>query len=157
MRAEQKAKLGKVVFRFITDSSAEFQAFKADEVQVIYPEPQLNAVDQIKAGLPGVNSVYTTDTGNLEALWFNNGSAPFNDERVRQAVGYAIDRTALVNRLFGALGVTQPMNTINPPVLKDFADPNAWAQYKPDPNKVSQLMTAAGWTKGSDGIWEKKS
>jgi len=152
-----KPKLDKIVFRFITDSSAEFQAFKADEVQVIYPEPQLDVVDQIKTGLPGINSVYTADTGNLEALWFNNGSAPFNDERVRQAVGYAIDRTALVNRLFGALGVHQPMNTINAPVLKDYADPNAWAQYTPDPGKVNQLMTAAGWKKGSDGIWEKKS
>jgi len=152
-----KAKLGKVVFRFTPDSAAEFQAFKADEVQVIYPQPQLDVIDQIKAGLPNANSVYSTDTGNLEALWFNNGKAPFNDERVRQAIGYAIDRTAIVNRLFGALGVTQPMNTITPTILKDFADPNAWAQYKPDPNKVNELMTAAGWTKGSDGIWEKKS
>ncbi len=152
-----KPKLGKIVFKFIPDSAAQFQAFKSDEVQVIYPQPQPDAVDQIKAGIPGVNSVYTADTANLEALWFNNGRAPFNDERVRQAFGYAIDRAALVDRLFGTLGVKEPMNTINPPIVKDFADPNAWAQYKPDLNKVNELMTAAGWTKGSDGIWEKKS
>jgi ABC-type transport system substrate-binding protein len=151
-----KPKLGKVVIRFITDTSAEFQAFKADETQVIYPQPQPDAVDQIKAGLPNVNTVYTADTGNLEALWFNNGSAPFNDERVRQAFGYAIDRAALVDRLFGALGVKEPMNTINPPILRDYADPTAWAQYKLDLNKVNELMTAAGWAKGSDGIWAKK-
>ena len=151
-----KPKLGKVVFKFIPDSSAEFQAFKSDQVQLIYPQPQPDAIDQIKAGIPNANAVYTADTGNLEALWFNNGAAPFNDARVRQAFGYAIDRPAIVDRLFGALGVKTPINTINPPILKDYADPNAWAKYTLDLNKVNALMTAAGWTKGSDGIWAKK-
>ena len=151
-----KPKLGKVVFKFIPDSSAEFQAFKSDQVQLIYPQPQPDAIDQIKAGIPNANAVYTADTGNLEALWFNNGAAPFNDARVRQAFGYAIDRPAIVDRLFGALGVKTPINTINPPILNDYADPNAWAKYTLDLNKVNALMTAAGWTKGSDGIWAKK-
>jgi ABC-type transport system substrate-binding protein len=150
-----KPKLAKVVFKFITDSSAEFQAFKSGQVQLMYPQPQPDAIDQIKAGIPGTNAVYTADTGNLEALWFNNGVAPFNDARVRQAFGYAIDRAALVDRLFGPLGVKTPMNTINPPILKDYAEPNAWANYTLDLNKVNQLMTAAGWKKGSDGIWAK--
>jgi peptide/nickel transport system substrate-binding protein len=150
-----KPKLDKIVYKFITDTSAEFQAFKANETMVIYPQPQPDAVDQIKAGVPGVNQYFTDQTGNLEALWFHNGKAPFNDPKVRQAWGYAIDRPALVNRLFGALGVKNPMNTINPTILKDFADPTAWSQYKLDLNKVNELMTSAGWTKGGDGIWAK--
>src|SRR5205823_14856362 len=36
-----------------------------------------------------------------------------------------------------------------------YADPNAWAGYKPDLNKVNELMTSAGWTKGTDGVWAK--
>jgi peptide/nickel transport system substrate-binding protein len=150
-----KPKLDKIVYKFITDTSAEFQAFKAGETMAVYPQPQPDAIDQIKAGLPGFNSFFTSDTGNLEALWFHNGKAPFNDPNVRQAWGYAVDRAALVNRLFGALGVKDPMNTINPTILKDYADPTAWAQYKPDPAKVTQLMTASGWTKGANGIWAK--
>jgi peptide/nickel transport system substrate-binding protein len=150
-----KAKLDKVVFRFITDTSAEFQAFKAGETSVIYPQPQPDAVDQIKAGLTGFNSLYTSDTGNLEALWFNNGKPPFDDVKVRQAWGYAIDRSALVDRLFGPLGVKAPMQTLVPNILKKFTDTNAWGAYTKDLTKVDSLMTSAGWTKGADGIWAK--
>jgi len=150
-----KPSLDKIVFKFITDTSAEFQAFKANETMVIYPQPQPDAVDQIKAGVPGVNQYFTDQTGNLEALWFNNGKAPFDDAKVRQAWGYALDRPALVNRLFGPLGVKNPMNTVNPTILKDFADPTAWSQYTLNLTKVNDLMTSAGWTKGSDGIWAK--
>jgi peptide/nickel transport system substrate-binding protein len=150
-----KPKLDKIVYKFITDTSAEFQAFKAGETMAIYPQPQPDAVDQIKAGLTGFNQFFTDQTGNLEALWFHNGKAPFNDPKVRQAWGYAIDRPGLVNRLFGPLGVKNPMNTLNPTVLKDYADPAAWSGFKLDLTKVNELMTSAGWTKGSDGIWAK--
>jgi peptide/nickel transport system substrate-binding protein len=150
-----KPKLDKIVYKFITDTSAEFQAFKANETMIIYPQPQPDAVDQVKAGVPGVNEYFTDQTGNLEALWFNNGKAPFDDVKVRQAWGYALDRTAIVNRLFGPLGVKNPMNTINPTILAAFADPTAWAKYKLDLGMVNQLMTSAGWTKGSDGVWAK--
>ena len=44
----------------------------------------------------------TAKTGNFEALWLNNGVAPFNDVAVRKAVAYAVDRAAIVQRLFGA-------------------------------------------------------
>jgi len=150
-----KPKLDKIVFKFITDTSAEFQAFKANEVQLVYPQPQPDSVDQIKAGIPGVNQFFTDQTADLEALWFNNGKPPFDDLKVRQAWGYALDRAAIVNRLFGPLGVTKPMNTINPNILKDFADPTAWSRYTLDLGKVTQLMTSDGYTKGSDGIWAK--
>jgi len=150
-----KPKLDKIVFRIITDTSAEFQAFKANETMMIYPQPQPDAVDQVKAGVPGVNQFFTDQTGNLEALWFHNGKAPFDDVKVRQAWGYALDRPAIVNRLFGPLGVKNPMNTINPTILKDYADATAWSKYTLDQSKVNQLMTSAGWAKGPDGIWAK--
>jgi peptide/nickel transport system substrate-binding protein len=151
----EKPRLDRVVFKFITDTSAEFQAFKAGEVLAIYPQPQLDAVDQITAGLPGANSVYTADTGNLEALWMNNAKAPFDDVKFRQAVAYAIDRDAIVKRLFGAIGVEKASQSLNPPILSRFTDVNAWAGYKRDLKKVEELMTAAGWKKGPDGIWAK--
>jgi peptide/nickel transport system substrate-binding protein len=149
-----KPKLDKVVFRFITDTAAEFQAFKAGQVQVIYPQPQPDAVDQIKAGIPGTKSQFSTDTVNLEALWINNARAPFNDVKVRQALGYAIDRDALVNRLFGPLGVTKAMQTMVPLVLSDYGT-TAWSKYKRDLAKVDELLTSAGYAKGSDGIYAK--
>jgi peptide/nickel transport system substrate-binding protein len=150
----KKPNLDKVVIKFITDSAAEFQAFKAGQVQMIYPQPQPDAIDQIKAGIPGTQKAINANTVNLEALWINNGKAPFDDPKVRQALGYAIDRDALVNRLFGPLGVTKAMQTMIPLVLPDFGT-TAWSKYKRDLKQVDTLLTSAGYAKGGDGIYAK--
>ena len=151
----EKPKLDRVVFRLIPDTSAEFQAFKAGEVLGIYPQPQLDAIDQITAGLPGAKAQYTDQTGNAEALWMNNGRPPFDDVNVRTAIAYAIDRDTIVNRLFGGVGITKSMQTVTAPILSPFASANAFATYKRDLAKVNEFMTKAGWTRGGDGIWTK--
>jgi peptide/nickel transport system substrate-binding protein len=151
----QKPHLDKVIFQFVPDTASEFQAFKTGQVQAIYPQPQPDAVAAIQGGLPDANATYTADTANLEALWFNNAKFPFDSKAVRQAVGYALDRNAIVQRLFGPVGVKSPMQTLDPPILKQFTDTSAWSQYKLDLRKVDQLMTGDGWTKGSDGLWAK--
>jgi len=150
-----KPHLTQVTFKFLADTSAEFQAFKSGQVSMIYPQPQLDVVDAIQQGLPDANTVYNSKTASAEALWINNAKPPFDSLPFRQAVAYAIDRDAIVNRLFGKLGVTQAVNSLNPYVVAAYSDQNAWSNYKLDLNKVSSLMTGAGWTKGSDGLWAK--
>ena len=147
-------KLDSVTFRFVTDTAAEFQAFQAGEVEAIYPQPQLDVIDAINQGIDG-NSSFTPDTGNLEALWMNNSKAPFDSLAVRQAFGYAIDRDAVVEALFGGIDITEASQSINPPILTQFADQEAFADYALDLAKVDELMTGDGWTKNGDGIWEK--
>jgi peptide/nickel transport system substrate-binding protein len=150
-----KPKLNQVTFKFLSDTAAEFQAYRSGQVQVIYPQPQLDVVDAIGQGLPNSNTVYNAKTGGAEALWINNAKAPFDSLPFRQAVGYSIDRDAIVNRLFGKIGVKTASNSLNPPVVADYSNQNAWSNYKLDLNKVTSLMTGAGWAKGSDGIWAK--
>jgi peptide/nickel transport system substrate-binding protein len=148
-------KLDKVVFRFIPDTSAEFQAFKAGETDAIYPQPQLDAVEQIDAGIPGAQTYYTAVTGNLEALWMNNEVAPFDSRAVRQAFSYALDRDAIVERLFGGLGITEASQSFNAPIVGDFTDLEAFSGYTRDLDKVADLMEGDGWAKGGDGVWAK--
>jgi peptide/nickel transport system substrate-binding protein len=150
-----KPKLDKVVFKLISDTSAEFQAFKAGEVLGIYPQPQLDAVDQINAGLPDAKAQYSGETGNAEGLWFNNEKPPFNDKNFRQAIAYSLDRDAIVKRLFGGVKVDKALQTVTAPILEDFATLDAFSKYKKDQTKVDSLMKAAGYAKGSDGIWAK--
>jgi peptide/nickel transport system substrate-binding protein len=150
-----KPKLAKVIFRFLANTSAEFQAFKNGEVLAIYPQPQLDAIDQITSGIEGAESVYTADTGNIEALWMNNAKFPFDSLAVRQAFAYSLDRDAIVNRLFGGLGVTEAVNSLNPPILSEFSDPSGFEVYTKDLDKVDQLMTGDGWEKNGDGVWAK--
>jgi peptide/nickel transport system substrate-binding protein len=151
-----KPKLDEVIFKVQADTSSEFQAFKAGETKVIYPQPQLDAVDQIQAGLSDVNQEISAETVNAEALWFNNSAAPFDNMAVRQAVGYSVDRDAIVEALFGKLGVHTALQYFNNgPVIDHFSDTEAFSQYKPDMNKVNSLLQGAGYTKGSDGKWSK--
>lgn len=150
-----KPKLDRVTFRLISDTASEFQAFKAGEVNGIYPQPQLDVVDQIEAGLEGAKAQYSGETGNAEGLWIHNGKPPFDDVKVRQALAYSIDRDAIVSRLFSGVGVDKALQTVTAPILEQYADLDAFAKYKKDLDQVEELMTSAGWAKGTDGIWAK--
>ncbi|MSO38131.1 MAG: peptide ABC transporter substrate-binding protein [Acidimicrobiia bacterium] len=150
-----KPKLDKVIFKFITDTSASFQAFESGEVLAIYPTPQLDAVEKIKDGIPGSRATITAMTGNTEALWINNDKPPFERRAMRQAIAYSIDRDALVGRLFADIGVDKAVQTLNPPILSRYSDTKAFAGYTRNLKKVASLMKSEGWAKNSKGFWEK--
>lgn len=147
-------KLDSVTFRFVTDTAAEFQAYQAGEVAAIYPQPQLDVIDSINAGVEG-NSSFSEDTGNMEALWMNNAEFPFDSVNVRKAFAFSLDRDAIVEALFGGIGLTEALNQLEAPILSDFTDPEAFAEYTLDLEQVDSLMTEDGWEKNADGIWEK--
>jgi peptide/nickel transport system substrate-binding protein len=70
--------------------------------------------------------------------------SPFwTDKNVRQALALAIDRDAMAKNLYGPAGIST--NTIVPTIWNG----TPW-QY--DPKKANDLLDAAGWKMGSDGI-----
>jgi peptide/nickel transport system substrate-binding protein len=149
-------KLDSVTFRFVTDTAAEFQAYQAGEVAAIYPQPQLDVIEAINAGGEELgNSAFSDQTGNMEALWMNNAEPPFDSVAVRQAFAYSLDRGAIVEALFGGIGITEPLNTLEAPILSAYTDTEAFADYTLDLDKVDELMTGDGWEKNGDGVWEK--
>jgi peptide/nickel transport system substrate-binding protein len=149
------AKLDRVVFEFQADTETEFENFRDGETMAIYPQPELQALQEVQRGFPRANSFFTAETSTVEAVWINNAREPFTSKAVRQAFAYAIDRDAIVKRLFGVLGVTKAVNTINPPIQRAYSDPTAWSKYTRNLAQVNTLMTGDGWTKNGDGIWQK--
>ena len=150
----EKPHLDKVTFLFLPDTTAAFQALKSGQVSVLAPTPQLDALTQIDAGLPGIRSQVDARSGNLEAIWLNNSVAPFDSVAVRQALAYSIDRDAIVKRLFGSLGIDKAQQSFNSPMVAPFAADD-FAQYTLDLDKVDELMTGDGWKKDGDGVWAK--
>lgn len=150
----EKPHLDKVTFLFLPDTTAAFQALKSGQVSALYPSPQLDALTQIEAGLPGIKSQVDARSGNLEAIWLNNAAAPFDSVAVRQALAYSIDRDAIVKRLFGSLGIEKAQQSFNSPMVAPFAAED-FAEYTLDLDKVDELMKGDGWAKNADDVWAK--
>ena len=77
-------------------------------------------------------------------MGFNTEKKPFDDERVRQAINYAVDRDIIVRKLLKdkAYKATGWLPTTSPAFDKDRAP------YAYDPAKAKELLTAAGYPDG---------
>ena len=74
--------------------------------------------------------------------------SPFQDIRVRKAVGYAIDKKTITEKLF--LGFTKPYGDIVAP-YEPGHDPKRAANPQPyDPEKAKKLLAEAGYPNGFD-------
>ena len=96
------------------------------------------------------------------SLWMNTQLAPYNDPNVRKAMSLSINRDQINKVLYDGSEIA----TIYPfplyPGLKKFADSAPVqamvAKYNPGEfnlDKSAALMTAAGFKKNGDGLWEK--
>ena len=101
------------------------------------------------------------------SLWSNTQSEPFNDPNVRRAMCDTIDRNKINEIVYDGAQIA----TVYPfplyPNLQKFADSeavqsefkanasNAMQTGTADLAETEQLMTAAGFTKNGDGLWEK--
>jgi peptide/nickel transport system substrate-binding protein len=101
------------------------------------------------------------------SLWMNTQIEPFNDPNVRRAICDTIDRNKINEIVYDGAKIA----TVYPfplyPNLQTFADSEAvQAEFKANASNAMQtgtadlaeteeLMTAAGFTKNSDGLWEK--
>lgn len=145
--------LEKITFRFIPEPNARRLALEADEVDLIVDPPRESVadleskgfvIDQSEVGAYEAMYAKITDAGGYDSL--------LQDPAVRHAVGYAIDREALVQGVFE--GLAAPEQTMVPSrLLGEHADQIEGHPY--DPDQAREILEDAGWTEGSDGIREK--
>jgi peptide/nickel transport system substrate-binding protein len=77
----------------------------------------------------------------------------FQQKEVRQALAYAIDRDAIVQAIYNGYAVIG-QGTM-PTLSFAYAPDQITTKYPYDIKKAEQLLDAAGWVKGSDGIRAK--
>jgi len=134
-----KAKVAKVVFRYITQPSTAVNAMANGDLDV------QTAVDgTLKSQLQNSSdiSLHTGKTTDKYTLAFNDQKAPFTDKRVRQAIRQAIDAKAIIKAI-GGTGVEQggPIPELDPG-YQDLTDIDAY-----DPANAKKLLAEAGHPK----------
>jgi peptide/nickel transport system substrate-binding protein len=147
-----KPHLNSITFKLQSDTAAEQAAYQSGQVSFVYPQAQPGQ-EKLK-GLPNTN--FDVKSGlSFEGLWFNTSRAPLDDVRVRQALAFATDRNAIVKALFSPVQPDiQPIQSWYTPAFGAYYS-TAFGIYSPNPDKVTQLMTQAGWTKNASGFWAK--
>jgi peptide/nickel transport system substrate-binding protein len=94
------------------------------------------------------------------ALYFHWENAPqFQDKRLRQAVAHAIDRNQSGALAYGeSAKAPKYMAGFGDALVKNWvstADQGKLNEYKFDQKKAEDLLKAAGYAKGGDGVWAK--
>ncbi len=147
-----KAKLAKVVFRFIQDTNSEIQAMRGGEVDAIFPSPQtaLTAL-QRQSGIryqagPGLYLEHIDLAGKgthnslMDKVWF------------RQAIITGINRGGLVKTFFGDIAPNLKVlnSLVKYPPDADYK--GHFSRYAYSATKAKQLLTSHGCRAGGDGI-----
>jgi peptide/nickel transport system substrate-binding protein len=149
-----KAHLDSIVFRFLPESTTQPAALQNNEVDMIYPQPQLDLVAQVKA-LPDVTSELNIGL-SFEHLDFNFKNEHLANADVRKAIATGLDLNEVVNRTVRQFtDEAQPLgNRIWLPGQRYYQD--HFGQYgKGDVAGATRLLEGAGYTKGADGIYAK--
>jgi peptide/nickel transport system substrate-binding protein len=148
---EEQAKIDELVFRFIEDSNTQVQALKGGEIDMFYPQPQVDLVEQVTA-ITDVEAEASAGTV-WEHLDFNFAVPPLDQQYVRQAIFQAIDRDALASQLIQPINPeAEPLNNLIYVNNQSEYEPH-FDQYEFDPAAAMQLLEENGCTKGADGIY----
>jgi peptide/nickel transport system substrate-binding protein len=135
----------RLVFRSMPDETTRAAALKAGDVDIVYLLSGPTA-EEVKR-TPGLRLAAAMPPGvvflDLPEQW--DPKSPWHDLRVRQAAGYALDRTALSQA--ETLGLSRPTGGLIPRVL-DFA--RAYDPPAHDPARAKRLLAEAGYPNGFD-------
>ncbi|MDR7543190.1 MAG: ABC transporter substrate-binding protein [Armatimonadota bacterium] len=132
--------LDAVLMRPIPETAARIMALEAGEVDVAYHVPPRDA-DRLRKNPrfevlapPPQRKIFI----GMNVLW-----GPFRDKRVRQALNYAVDKQAIVDRIF--LGLARVTDSPVPHTGYGYFPTRT---YEYDPAKARRLLAEAGYPRG---------
>ncbi len=132
--------LDRVVFRVLSDPAAMENAFRVGQVDIAHTIPNKDVQRLRGEGLqvqpaPVPNEYYM--------LVLNARKAPFDDQRVRQAMRYLLDRETIARTILGGIGRAQVQ--VAAPGTPAY-DPKLDEEFAFNPAKAKELLTQAGLT-----------
>ncbi|MGQ0777042.1 MAG: ABC transporter family substrate-binding protein [Pseudonocardiales bacterium] len=138
--------LDRLIFRIITDATQEPLALRNNEVQVIYPQPQVDLVTQVR-DIPGVSSFIGLGL-TWEHIDFNLVNPFLAAEPLRDALFTAVDRQAIIDKTVAQFtDKVTPLNNHNfMPQQSGYEDViTETGQGTGDVERARQILTDAGY------------
>lgn len=140
-----KPKLRKIIFQAQPSTATELVGFKTREIDAAF-DAGPGRLPEYRA-LAGMRAMVSTSL-RLTVGVMNAQRFPFNDVHVRHALGYAIDRAAMLHDVSHDAGI----------VADEFVPNWSWAytpgvaKYAYDPARAKAELEADGYKLGADGI-----
>jgi peptide/nickel transport system substrate-binding protein len=139
----EPAKTKNLVMRPIPEAAARFLELQSGTVDIIN---NLGTDDFPVAEADANVQVLDRPPLNIGYLWMQRDLKPFDDERVRQAVGMCVDREALVKAFYPP--ATLVAEQFLPPGLLGYSEGLTW--YQRDVEEAKRLLADAGYPDGFD-------
>lgn len=137
----RKGKLQAIDLRYFLDDSSREVQLTAKQLDIIDGVPYRDLASLQKTGI----KTGATDGGRSAIVETNQFKGPFKDQRVRQALLYALDRKKLIASVFPG-GNALVADSQLPPSHPYYKQPKTVYGY--DPEKAKSLLKAAGHPKG---------
>jgi len=134
-------KLDGVDLRIMPEAAARVSAVSTGEVDLVWDIPP-EGIQQLQDSSDVI--IDSVATSSWDGLIMNNAIAPFDNQKVRQAIDAVIDRAAMVE--FALFGNGTPTLTMIPPGHPYYNGDIAFPA--PDIEKGKQLLTEAGFPDG---------
>lgn len=131
-----------------TDQQTEIAGILSGETQVSFPQPSnVSIADQLTKQNPNAKAVGGRGVF-YEALWLNLQDSILKDDKVREALFYAVDRQQIVNGLIHLNDPTGQILNCGPFALTGgpFCQTHPWDKYSYDAAKSLSILKAAGWS-----------
>jgi peptide/nickel transport system substrate-binding protein len=147
-RSGPRMNLDRVVFRYILDTNARFQALKAGEGQVMEPQPQLQIADFLRDR----NFVVSRKIGyaweHIDIQFGEKGHPALKQKYVRQALITGMNRQQVAQALYGT--IAPGLKTVQSHMFKPFESnyKENWKKWAFSQSKVIQILRSNGCTGG---------
>jgi len=140
-------KLDKLVFRLITDVSQQPTSLANGEVDVIYPNPQVDIVQQVD-DLPGVR-YQVTPGASMHQVWLNLNAPALKNLALRKAIIQAVNVQDVIDKTIGQFDDTaKPLRShLFIEGAPGYSDVTSEYEYGiGDVEKAKKTLTDAGYT-----------
>lgn len=133
-----------LVMKVIPEAAQRTIALETGEIDIAY-SILVNDLDRVKENED--LTLYEAPSLSCQYISFNMNRAPFDNQLVRQAINYAIDRELIVETI--CCGSGQAADAIIAPAVFGYSDPG---DYEYNPDKARELLAEAGYADGFDTV-----